>query len=105
MTQAMAAGIARDSSDTEDEAQIVGRQIWRIIPYVTRYWQRAVGGVFANIGARAFDLIPFIAIGMAADYYNPNNSQFTNSIVEKIVTSNSIPEIGPIGAVEMGLDF
>jgi len=105
MTQAMAAGIARDSSDTEDEAQIVGRQIWRIIPYVTRYWQRAVGGVFANIGARAFDLIPFIAIGMAADYYNPNNSQFTNSIVEKVVTSNSIPEIGPIGSVEMGFGF
>ena len=105
MTQAMAAGIARDSSDTEDEAQIVGRQIWRIIPYVTRYWQRAVGGVFANIGASGFDLIPFIAIGMAADYYNPNNSQFTNSIVEKIVTSNSIPEIGPIGSVEMGFGF
>ena len=105
MTQGMAAGIARDSSDIEDEAQIVGRQIWRIIPYVTRYWQRAVGGVFANIGARAFDLIPFIAIGMAADYYNPNNSQFTNSIVEKIVTSNSIPEIGPIGSVEMGFGF
>lgn len=105
MTQAMAAGIARDSSDTEDETQIVGRQIWRIVPYVTRYWQRAVGGVMANIGARAFDLIPFIAIGMAADYYNPNNSQFTNSIVEKVVTSNSIPEIGPIGSVELGFGF
>ncbi len=102
MTQAMAAGIARDSSDTEDETQIVGRQIWRIVPYVTRYWQRAVGGVIANVGARAFDLIPFIAIGMAADYYNPNNSQFTNSIVEKVVTSESIPEIGPIGSIELG---
>ena len=102
MTQAMAAGIARDSSDTEDETQIVGRQIWRIVPYVTRYWQRAIGGVIANVGARAFDLIPFIAIGMAADYYNPNNSQFTNSIVEKVVTSESIPEIGPIGSVELG---
>ena len=105
MTQAMAAGIARDSSDIEDETQIVGRQIWRIVPYVTRYWQRAVGGIVANIGARAFDLIPFIAIGMAADYYNPNNSQFTNSIVEKVVTSNSIPEIGPIGSVELGFGF
>ena len=105
MTQAMAAGIARDSSDTEDETQIVGRQIWRIVPYVTRYWQRAVGGIVANIGARAFDLIPFIAIGMAADYYNPNNSQFTNSIIEKVVTSNSIPEIGPIGSVELGFGF
>jgi len=105
MTQAMAAGIARDSSDIEDETQIVGRQIWRIVPYVTRYWQRAVGGIVANIGARAFDLIPFIAIGMAADYYNPNNSQFTNSIVEKVVTSNSIPEIGPIGSEEIGFGF
>lgn len=105
MTQAMAVGIARDSSDIEDETQIVGRQIWKIFPYVTRYWQRAVGGIVANIGARAFDLIPFIAIGMAADYYNPNNSQFTNSIVEKVVTSNSIPEIGPIGSVEMGFGF
>ena len=105
MTQAMAVGIARDSSDTEDETQIVGRQIWKIFPYVTRYWQRAVGGIVANIGARAFDLIPFIAIGMAADYYNPNNSQFTNSIVEKVVTSNSIPEIGPIGSVELGFGF
>lgn len=102
MTQAMAVGIARDSSDTEDETQIVGRQIWKIFPYVTRYWQRAVGGIVANIGARAFDLIPFIAIGMAADYYNPNNSQIENSIIEKIVTSNSIPEIGPIGSVELG---
>ena len=87
MTQAMAVGIARDSSDTEDETQIVGRQIWKIFPYVTRYWQRAVGGIVANIGARAFDLIPFIAIGMAADYYNPNNSQIENSIIEKIFKS------------------
>ena len=102
MTQAMAAGIARDSSDKEDEAQIVGRQIWKIVPYVTRYWQRAVGGLLANVAARAFDLIPFIAIGMAADYYNPNNSQFTNSAIEKIVSSDMIPEIGPIGSVELG---
>ena len=58
MTKAMAAGIARDSSDTEDEVQIVGRQIWRIVPYVTKYWQRAIGGLIANMGARAFDLIP-----------------------------------------------
>ena len=105
MTQAMAAGIARDSSDIEDETQIVGRQIWRIVPYVTRYWQRAVGGIVANIGARAFDLIPFIAIGMAADYYNPNNSQFTNSIVEKVVTSNSIPKIGPIASEKISFEF
>ncbi len=102
MTRAMAAGIARDSSDTEEEAQIVGRQIWRIVPYVTRYWQRALGGVAANFGARAFDLIPFIAIGMAADYYNPNNSKYTNSTIESIVTADWLPSVGPVGSVEFG---
>ena len=49
-----------------------------------------------------FDLIPFIAIGMAADYYNPDNSQFTNSNIEKIVTLDSIPNLGPIDSTELG---
>ena len=102
MTQAMAAGIARDSSDTEDEAQIVGRQIWRIVPYVTRYWQRALGGLLSNMGARVFDLIPFIAIGMAADYYNPDNPQFTNSMIESFVTLDIFSSVGPISSVELG---
>ena len=62
--------ISKDASDLVEERQIVGRKIWRILPYVTRYWERALGGLLANIGARIFDLIPFIAIGMAADYYN-----------------------------------
>ena len=66
--------ISKDASDLVEERQIVGRKIWRILPYVTRYWERALGGLLANIGARIFDLIPFIAIGMAADYYNPDNS-------------------------------
>mgnify|MGYP001346470101 FL=1 len=95
-------GIALDSSDLGDDEQIVGRKIYRIIPYILAYWQRALGGLLANIGARAFDLIPFIAIGMAADYYNPNNSQFTDSTVERIVSSDILPSIGPIGSIEFG---
>ena len=59
--------ISKDASDLGEDRQIVGRQIWRILPYVTRYWERAIGGLLANIGARIFDLIPLIAIGMAAD--------------------------------------
>ena len=94
-------GIALDSSDLGDDDQIVGRKIYRIIPYIFAYWQRALGGLLANIGARAFDLIPFIAIGMAADYYNPNNSQFTDSTVERIVSSDILPSIGPIGSIEL----
>ncbi len=92
--------ISRDSSDLVDEGQIVGRKIWRILPYVSRYWKSAVGGIAANAGARAFDLIPFIAIGMAADFYQ--SGSFTSSRVEEIMTSNLIPAIGPIKSEELG---
>ena len=92
--------ISRDASDLSDEKQIVGRKIWRVVPYIKRYWRRAAGGVAANAVARAFDLIPFIAIGMAADYYR--DSTFTDSTVQSIVTSDTLPEIGPIASVELG---
>jgi len=94
--------ISKDNSDLLEERQVVGRKIWRIFPYVIRYWQRALGGLLANMGARVFDLIPFIAIGMAADYYNPDNPQFTNSRVESFVTVESIPDLGPISSTELG---
>ena len=90
--------ISKDASDLTDEKQIVGRKIWRIVPYVKRYWRRAVGGVAANAAARAFDLIPFIAIGMAADYYR--DKTFTDSTIESLVTSDVFPSLGPIAPVE-----
>ncbi|MEE2624758.1 MAG: ABC transporter ATP-binding protein [Candidatus Thermoplasmatota archaeon] len=92
--------ISRDASDLSDEKQIVGRKIWRVVPYIKRYWRRAAGGVAANAVARAFDLIPFIAIGMAADFYR--DSTFTDSTVQSFVTSDTLPEIGPIAPVELG---
>ena len=58
-----------------------------------------MGGILANAGARAFDLIPFIAIGMAADYYQSGN--FTDSNIEKIVNSDFIPSIGPFDSIEV----
>ncbi|HJN70521.1 MAG TPA: ABC transporter ATP-binding protein, partial [Candidatus Thalassarchaeaceae archaeon] len=70
-------------------------------PYVKRYWVRALGGIVANVAARAFDLIPFIAIGLATDYYNPDTADFTNSSIEKLVTSDLIPSLGPINSVEL----
>ena len=94
--------ISKDNSDLLEERQVVGRKIWRIFPYVMTYWQRALGGLLANMGARVFDLIPFIAIGMAADYYNPDNPQFTNSRIESFVTIESIPDLGPISSTELG---
>ena len=92
--------ISRDDSDISDQKQLVGRKIWRIFPYVKRYWRRALGGILANGGARAFDLIPFIAIGMAADYYR--DGTFTDSRIQSMVTSESIPSIGVISSEELG---
>ena len=103
--EVIVSSISKDASDLVEEKQIVGRKIWRILPYVTRYWERALGGLLANIGARIFDLVPFIAIGMAADYYNPDNSQFTNSRIERIVTLDSIPNLGPIESTELGFGY
>lgn len=86
--------ISRDASDTVDDKQVVGRKIWRIVPYVKRYWRRALGGLVSNGAARAFDLIPFIAIGMAADYYQ--SGTYTSSLIESFVNSRNLPspEIG-----------
>ncbi|MEC7407034.1 MAG: ABC transporter transmembrane domain-containing protein, partial [Candidatus Thermoplasmatota archaeon] len=92
--------ISKDNSDQTDDRQIVGRKIWRIFPYVRKYWKSAVGGIAANAGARAFDLIPFIAIGMAADYYQ--SGTFTSQRVERIMTSDLIPSLGPIESEELG---
>ena len=93
-TVAPGIAISKDASDTTDEKQIVGRRIWRIVPYVKRYWKRAIGGVAANAAARAFDLIPFIAIGMAADYYQ--NGTYTSDTIGSIVNASQVPspEIG-----------
>ena len=62
-------GISLDNSDLGEEKQVVGRKIWRIFPYVVRYWKLALGGLIANAGARASDLLPFLTIGWAADFY------------------------------------
>ena len=92
--------ISKDASDLLDEKQVIGRKIWRVVPYIKRYWRRATGGVVANAIARAFDLIPFIAIGMAADYYR--DEVFTSELVERVVTSEVLPGFGPISPVELG---
>ncbi len=76
-------GISLDNSDLGEEKQIVGRKIWRIFPYVMRYWKLALGGLIANAGARASDLLPFLTIGWAADYYA--NEQFNPSWLENYI--------------------
>ncbi len=93
-------GISKDASEILDDRQIVGRKIWRIVPYLKRYWKRALGGVATNAVARAFDLIPFIAIGMAADYYR--DGTFTDGNIEAFVTLDVLPSLGPMNSIEFG---
>ena len=93
-------GLSKDNSDLLDEKQLLGRKIWRIVPYLKRYWKRALGGILTNGVARAFDLIPFIAIGMAADYYR--DKTFTDGSIKSFVTSDILPSVGPITSVELG---
>ena len=92
--------ISKDASDTIDEKQVVGRKIWRIVPYIKRYWRRAVGGFVANAAARAFDLIPFVMIGAAADWYQ--SKTYTNSTLKSLVNSEHLPSLGPIDSIELG---
>jgi len=63
--------IAVEMSDDEaEDAQVLGRRIWRVVPYIRPYWRRAVTGIASNGMARFFDLLPFVFIGFAVDFYS-----------------------------------
>ena len=87
-------GDAMEPSDINEKTQIVGRQIWRVVPYAKRYPGRVVAGILGNAMARFFDLMPFVAIGLAVDYFT--GSDFVGPhIVEDFVTSfGGDPAIG-----------
>ena len=56
--------------DINAGAEVLGKQIWRAaVPYAKKYPKRALTGIFANAAARFFDLMPFVAIGLAVDYF------------------------------------
>ena len=72
MTRAHAAKANSDKmspEDINDSADVLGRQIWRVVPYAKKYPKRVLTGIFANAAARFFDLMPFVAIGLAVDYF------------------------------------
>jgi len=45
----------------------MGRQIWRLLPFVRPYRKRVAAGLAANVSARAFDLLPILVVGQAVD--------------------------------------
>ena len=45
----------------------MGRQIWRLLPFIRPYRKRVAAGLVSNILARAFDLLPLLVVGLAVD--------------------------------------
>jgi ATP-binding cassette subfamily B protein len=56
-----------DGTSEAGDKQILGRQLWRIVPYVKPYWRRTSLGILSNGIARIFDLLPFVAMGFLTD--------------------------------------
>ena len=57
------------------KVEILGKQIWRVVPYGLQYKKRALTGILANGMARFADLLPFVFIGFAVDYYAGNETE------------------------------
>ena len=90
-------GAPQDSmepSEINERSQVLGRQIWRVVPYAKRYPGRVLSGVLGNATARFFDLMPFVAIGLAVDYFT-GGALSGPQIVQNFVTSfGGDPAIG-----------
>jgi ATP-binding cassette subfamily B protein len=50
-----------------DPPRTMGRQIWRLLPFVRPYRKRVAAGLAASVSARAFDLLPILVVGQAVD--------------------------------------
>ena len=46
----------------------MGRQIWRLLPFVRPYKRTVATGLITNVSARAFDLLPIVIVGRAVDH-------------------------------------
>ncbi len=90
-------GAPQDSmapSEINEKTQVLGRQIWRVVPYAKRYPGRVLAGVLGNATARFFDLMPFVAIGLAVDYFT-GGFLLGPQLVQDFVTSfGGDPAIG-----------
>ena len=59
----------------DQKVEVLGKQIWRVIPYALSYKKRALTGIAANGVARFADLLPFVFIGFAVDFYSGNDTE------------------------------
>ena len=90
-------GAPQDSmapSEINEKSQVLGRQIWRVVPYAKRYPGRVLAGVLGNATARFFDLMPFVAIGLAVDYFTGGFLSGPQIIQDFVTSFGGDPAIG-----------
>ena len=81
-------------SSINEKAQIVGRQIWRVVPYAKRYPRRVFAGIFSNAMARVFDLMPFVAIGYSIDYFTTKKMSGPEFLQDFVIALPGSIEVG-----------
>tara|TARA_B100000530_G_scaffold213420_1_gene136893 strand:+ start:960 stop:2774 length:1815 start_codon:yes stop_codon:yes gene_type:complete len=81
-------------SEINEKSQVLGRQIWRVVPYAKRYPGRVLSGVLGNAMARFFDLMPFVAIGLAVDYFTGGALSGPQIIQDFVTSFGGDPAIG-----------
>jgi ATP-binding cassette subfamily B protein len=81
-------------SEINEKSQVLGRQIWRVVPYAKRYPRRVLAGVLGNATARFFDLMPFVAIGLAVDYFTGGFLTGPQIIQDFVTSFGGDPAIG-----------
>ena len=97
----MTRGMSRSSkvdpmspSSINDKTQVVGRQIWRVVPYAKRYPGRVLAGFFSNAMARMFDLMPFVAIGYSIDYFTNDKMSGPKFLQDFVIALPGDVEVG-----------
>ncbi len=83
-----------DPENGNEDSQVLGRQVWRVIPYAKRYPGRVLTGILANATARVFDLMPFVAIGLAVDYFTTDVLSGPQIVQDLVTGIHSNPAYG-----------
>ena len=91
---ARAQGDKMSPEENNDGTDVLGKQIWRIVPYAKKYPKRVAAGVLANAAARFFDLMPFVAIGLAVDYFTTDVLSGPDIVQTMVTTIHSDPAVG-----------
>ncbi|MDE0869162.1 MAG: ABC transporter ATP-binding protein [Candidatus Poseidoniaceae archaeon] len=83
-----------EPEEINEATQVLGSQVWRVVPYAFRYPRRLVAGFLGNACARVVDLVPFVAIGWAVDYFTSDIMVGPMFVQDAINAIHSEPAIG-----------